>query len=750
MKEDTSESKNLDKDLKNNYLQDIKSSFLFRKSSSENTFKKLSDIINSNKKLNRKYNYLPNESYDSLLLTTCQLIGDIEKIKFTAGFKNASEDWSPLKKILRASNIRSRKILLEDKWWLHDHGPLLAFLKEDKTPVALVRRKKKYILENIKTGESTIVDHTNHSNIETIAHSFFTPLPEGKLRKSVLIKFILGFTKNDVIFFLVLGVVGALVSLLIPVIAGYIFNVIIPGGIRGSLYEIGFLLFSIIVILGIINLAREIAVLRFEGKSSYKLQSAIWDRILVLKVPFFGKYDAGDLAERSLSIETVRKILSAQVMSAVIAAIFSIFYLMLMFYYDITLTILALFLGLIIATFTLVISKLAIKHIKLFMKLKVVISGYMMTVLGGIQKIRMTASENRVIEMWAEKFSEQKAHYMAKRKLVIIVSVFTFGFPIFATLVIYLRIYDLFTLPQLVPFTIGDFIAFNSAYLSFQAALVAAFMVAIPVMSIKPALELLDPILEADTEDYVNKKDVGELTGDIEISNLNFKYKDTENLILKNISLKIKEGQFAAIVGGSGSGKSTLFRILLGFEDYEQGLVLFNGLDMKTLDIRTIRDQIGVVLQDGKIMEGSVLYNIIGTSDYTEEDAWEAAKIAGCDKDIDNLEQKMHTVLSAGGGTLSGGQQQRIVIARALVKKPKLILFDEATSALDNFTQQTVTESLNKLNVTKIVIAHRLSTIKDADIIFVLEKGKILEQGNYETLIENKAFFYDLVKTQIN
>ncbi len=750
MKEDISKSKNLKKELNKDDLQDIKSAYLYRKLSKDNTLLKLSDLINTNKNEIKIDKYSEHDSYDSLLIKTCQLVGDIEKIKFISGFDNASQDWNPLKKILRASNIRSRKIILDEKWWLHDYGPLLAFLKIDKIPVALIRKNKKYVLVNLKTSETEIVNRTNSKNIETIVHSFFTPLPKGKLTKSVLLKFILGFTKKDLIFFLVLGILGGLMSLLIPLIAGYIFNVIVPGGIEESLYEIGFLLFSIVVILSVINIAREIAVLRFEGKSSYKLQSAVWDRILVLKVPFFDQYDAGDLAERSLSIETVRKILSAKVMTSIVAAIFSIFYLMLMLYYDLILTILALGLGLIIAIFTLVISKLVIKHIKGFLKLKVIISGFMMTVLGGIQKIRMTASENRVIELWANKYSQQKNHYIAKMKLIIIVSVFTFGFPIFSTLLIYFRIYDLFTLPQLVPFTIGDFIAFNSAYLSFQGALVAAFMVAIPLMSIKPALDLLNPILEAETEDYDDKKDVGKLTGDIEISNLKFKYKGTDSLVLKDISLKIKEGQFAAIVGGSGSGKSTLLRILLGFEDYQQGVILFNGLDLKTLDIRTIRDQIGVVLQDGKIMEGSVLYNIIGTSDYTVEDAWEAAKLAGCDTDINNLEKKMATLLPAGGGVLSGGQQQRIVIARALIRKPKLFLFDEATSALDNSTQQTVTDSLNTLNATKIVIAHRLSTIKDADVIFVLEKGKIIEEGDYQTLIENKNFFYDLVKKQLH
>jgi len=734
---------------KKDNLKNLHSSFSYRKNAYDKALKKLTNIFSSVDNGSPESEQSNKISYDYLLLKTCQKVGKVEKINFNPGFKHSSEDWSPLKKILRASNVRSRKILLEDDWWTHDYGPLLGFL-EDDTPISLIRKKGKYRARNHKNDESFQLNYNNFKQIKSIAHSFFTPLPDGKLDKKSLIKFILNFTKKDVIFFLVLGILGALISLLIPVIAGYIFNVIIPGGIKGSLYEIGIMMFSIVVLLGVINFAREIAVLRFEGKASYKLQSAIWDRILKLKVPFFGKYDSGDLAERSLSIETVRKILSAQVMSAVVAAIFSVFYLFLMLYYDITLTILALCLGLVIATFTLLISLLAIKHIKKFMKLKVAISGYLMTIFGGIHKIRMTASENRVIEMWADRYQEQKTHYVAKRRLIIIVSVFTFGFPILAVLVIYLRIFELFTTPQLVPFTIGDFIAFNSAYLSFQSSLVAAFMVAIPVMSIKPALELLDPILEADTEKYQGKKDVGKLTGNIEISHLNFKYKNSENLILKDLNLKIEEGQFVAIVGGSGSGKSTLFRVLLGFEDYDQGTILYDGLDMDTLDIRTIRDQIGVVLQDGKIMEGSVLYNIVGSSDYTEEDAWEAAKIAGCAKDIEQLENKMNTNLPAGGGVLSGGQQQRIVIARALIKKPSLILFDEATSALDNSTQKTVTDSLSKLKATKIVIAHRLSTIKDADKIIVLEKGKILEEGNYQELIGNKSFFYDLVKTQIN
>lgn len=732
-----------------NPLKKVKSNYFFRKISREDAYQKLIDVIPFNSRKKRKYTHDVEESNDSLLLKTCNLIGDIERINFKPGFKNSSQAWSPLKKILRASNIRSRKILLNKGWWNSDKGHLLAFLKEDKTPVALIRINKKYIIKNLKTENEISVNENNWERIENLAHSFFTPLPTGKISQLALLKFILAFTKKDVIFFFSLGVFGALLSLLIPIMSGYIFSVIVPGGLEGSLFQIGIILLTIVTLLGVTNIARALAVLRFEGKSSYKLQSAVWDRILSLKIPFFNKYDPGNLAQRSLGIEKIREILSANVMTAIVAAIFSIFYLGLMFYYDLKLTILALFLGIVVAFFTLTISKLAYKHVAAYMRLQAIISGVMMMMIGGISKIRMTASEDKVFNIWAGKFSAQKQHYANKQKLIIIASVFTYGFPILAILLIYLRIYDLLTLPN-ATFSIGDFVAFNAAYLSFQGALISAFMVTVPIMSIKPALELLRPILEAETEDYLDKKDVGVLTGNIEISNLNFKYSDSNKLILKNINLKINDGEFVAIVGGSGSGKSTLLRILLGFEEYQQGTISFNGIDMRSLDIRTIRDQTGVVLQDGKIMEGTVLYNIIGTSDHTVDEAWAAAKLAGCDKDIEGLEQKMNTILPAGGGILSGGQQQRIIIARALIRNPKLLIFDEATSALDNDTQKTVTENLNKLKVTKIVIAHRLSTIKDADVIVVIEKGEVMEKGSYEELIKKKGFFFELVKNQMS
>lgn len=213
--------------------------------------------------------------------------------------------------------------------------------------------------------------------------------------------------------------------------------------------------------------------------------------------------------------------------------------------------------------------------------------------------------------------------------------------------------------------------------------------------------------------------------------------------------MRIEPGAFVAFVGTSGSGKSTTLRLLLGFETPESGSIFYDGQDLAGLDIQAVRRQIGVVLQDGKLLPGDIFTNIIGSSLATMDDAWAAALRAGFAEDIKEMPMGMHTVISAGGSTLSGGQRQRLMIARALVNKPRILFFDEATSALDNRTQAVVSESLERLQATRIVIAHRLSTIKNADRIFVMDAGCVIEQGSYDELMALGGVFAELAIRQI-
>ena len=726
----------------------VKKSFFFRKLSRDDAFAQLGVEIRLGKDLPDAPPRLEGKAIDEVLLETCRLIGRHEGISFKAPVADAHSVLTPLDRILRVSSVRAQTVALPSAWWKQDNGHFLAWRAADGMPVALIHERGAYREYDLRSGGGRVVNEKIAGELRADATTFFAPLPKGVVGASALMRFALASTRRDVIFFFAFGLLGAVLSLVIPIASGWIFNVLVPGNSHRDLYETGVMLLALVCVLGFVEFSRSLAVLRFEGRASYKLQAAVLDRLLTLKTPFFSHYDAGNLAERALSIEKIRAILSADVTSALVALLFSLLNFALMLYYDVKLALLALALGIVVAAFTLTISVFAYKHVAGYMRMEAIISGFMMQMIGGMQKIRMTATGDKVFDIWADKFRQQKHHYANKQNLLILAKIFTYAFPIFASLCIYLRVHSLMNDPA-SDFQFGDFIAFNTAYLSFQGALISAFMVTVPVMSIKPAYELMLPILQAEPEDYEGKRDIGELRGDVEVNAVNFRYPDVNELTLRNVSFKVKRGEFVALVGSSGSGKTTLLRLLLGFGTCESGAILFDDIDMETLDLRTLRDQMGVVMQDGRILQGTVLFNIVGASTCTEEDAWEAARLAGCDDEIRALENGMQTLLSANASMLSGGQKQRLLIARALVRKPRLLLFDEATSALDNETQNVVSDNINRMDVTRLVIAHRLSTIKAADRVIVLERGSVVEQGTYDELVERKGRFYELVKKQI-
>jgi ABC-type bacteriocin/lantibiotic exporter with double-glycine peptidase domain len=227
-----------------------------------------------------------------------------------------------------------------------------------------------------------------------------------------------------------------------------------------------------------------------------------------------------------------------------------------------------------------------------------------------------------------------------------------------------------------------------------------------------------------------------------------FRYRSDSALILDQVSIKAEPGEFIALVGPSGSGKSTLLRLLLGFDVPESGTVTYDGQDLAGLDVHAVRRQLGVVLQNSRLMSGSIFENISSSALITMDEAWEAARLSGLADDIAAMPMGMHTMVSEGGTNLSGGQRQRLLIARALALRPRILLFDEATSALDNRTQAIVSESLDRLKVTRVVVAHRLSTIRNADRIYVLQTGRLVQQGTFAELAEQPGLFNQLIKRQ--
>ena len=362
----------------------------------------------------------------------------------------------------------------------------------------------------------------------------------------------------------------------------------------------------------------------------------------------------------------------------------------------------------------------------------------------GIAKLRVAGAENLAFARWIRDFSGQRRFAYRVGVFRNLQALFNAIFPALGLLLLFGWITryrnDLRT---------GDFLAFLAAFTNVQTGLFQVSAAFSAMLAAAPLFERMKPILEAIPETDESKTSPGELNGRLEIRNVTFRYQQDGPEILRDVSLEVNPGQFVALVGGSGSGKSTLLRLLMGFEHPQTGGVYYDGKDLAVLDCREVRRQIGVVLQDSSVTPGSIMDNIRGATNLPMEDVWEAARMAGLDGDIRDMPMGLHTFVSPGGESLSGGQRQRLLIARSLIRKPRLLFFDEATSALDNHTQEIVSRSLAGLRATRVIIAHRLSTVVGADCIHVLERGRIVESGTYDDLIQQNGVFATLVKRQM-
>jgi NHLM bacteriocin system ABC transporter ATP-binding protein len=577
---------------------------------------------------------------------------------------------------------------------------------------------------------------------------FYRPFPPRPLGWSDLLLFGLHGTWRDVFTMLAVGAATGLLALLMPVATGILFDTIIPGAQRGQLYQMAIMLFAASITGFLISLTANVAMMRMEGRMEAGVQSAVWDRLLSLPVRFFKQYNSGDLVGRSLAIGQIRQMLTGAVLTSLLTGVFSIFSFILLFQYSSSLALIATVLVLVAALMSASCGWLQMRNQRAIYEVMGRISGLTLDLMSGIAKLRMSGTESQAFARWAEEFTKQKSISNRAARVSIAMTIFSRIFPSVTGIAIFYFGWNM--MKGGAGLTPGGFVAFNAAFGQFLGASLGLAMTAISVIGIIPAYERAKPILKAIPEAQgASSLDPGRLHGAIECSRILFRYESDLPLVLNDISIQIKPGQFVAFVGHSGSGKSTLFRLLLGFETPESGSIYFDGMDLADIDPQALRRQMGVVMQNGKVFDGDIFTNIVGASPLTIADAWAAARSAGFDKDIEAMPMGMNTVISEGGGGLSGGQRQRLMIARAIVHRPRILLFDEATSALDNQTQSIVSRSLEALEATRIVIAHRLSTIINADQIYVFDQGRITQHGTYEELAGQEGLFRDLAQRQI-
>ena len=645
--------------------------------------------------------------------------------------------------LIESARLRVRKVHLPDRWWHADLGPLLAFHADDHRPLALVPRARGgYEIHDVARGAHVRLTAESAAALEPFGYMFYRRLPTEPVDARGLIAFALRGRGRDLLSIALMGLAGGLLGVVGPVATGLVFDAVIPGAERGQLLYVVAALLTTAVCATLFEIARGLGLLRLEGRTGAALQAAVWDRLIDLPVDFFRGYTAGDLADRAGGIDTIRHELSAQVVTMVLGTTFGLCNAALLFFFDVHLALYASALLAVPIVVALAVGAHLLRLLGPATAIQGRLSGLVLQLVRGVGKLRASGAELRAYARWAALFQEQRAIALRTRAPM---QVFGAFYPIVATLVVYtLVIHDPAT--QL---STGGFIAFLGAFNTVLLGIVSTATATLSILHIVPTFRRLRPILETRPEIDEHKADPGDLDGEIELAHVSFRYGVSGPPTLGDIQLRIRPGEFLAVVGASGSGKSTLLRLLLGFERPTAGKIYYSGQDLEHVDLRRVRRQIGVVLQNGQLLPGDILSNVIGSSEVDRDAAIRALSLAGLGDDIDAMPMGLATVVSEGGSTLSGGQRQRLLIARAIVRRPRILLFDEATSALDNQTQAHVAGSIAGLEATRVVVAHRLSTIQGADRIVVLAGGRVAQVGTYAELVGQPGVFADLARRQL-
>lgn len=677
------------------------------------------------------------------LLAACRLVGGSLGVEVKPAPAWQGDARGRLAAIARASRLRERAVTLDDGWWRSASGPLLGFVGATGAPVALLPSPRRgYDLIDPLTGSRTCVTAEIAATLSNRVHALYRPFPEGPMSAWQLVRFGLRRAGGDGWTIVAMAILGGLLALVVPLTSGLLFNRFIPARDQSGVLQVAIAMLAAVLATGAFQITRAVAAARLGARMDESIEAAIWDRLLALPVTFFRHYSSGDLALRATGISAIRRIISGVVVTAVLGAAFSVFSFALLFFYDVRLALVAAVLLLVATALGVVAFVIQVRDRRSAFAVRGRQTGLVFQMLNGITKLRVAGAEARAFSVWARLVGGASARRSQLTETQLNVA-YT-ALPLMALLVIF---------PTAVlggtSLTAGTFLAFNTAFTQVIAAVVALGTSLGAVAQIVPLYERVKPILDAVPESDEAKADPGELMGDIEVSDVTFRYAADGPLVLDHVSFRARPGQFVALVGPSGSGKSTILRLLLGFERVESGSIHLDAQDLDGLDLPAVRRQMGVVLQSGQLSPGSIYSNIVGSAPFTLDDAWEAARRSGLDADIKAMPMGMHTIVMEGGAGLSGGQRQRLLIARAIVGKPRILLFDEATSALDNRTQAVVTESLARLQTTRVVIAHRLSTVINADQIHVVDAGRIVESGTYQELMALGGVFAGLAARQL-
>ncbi|SFK02423.1 NHLP bacteriocin export ABC transporter permease/ATPase subunit [Bradyrhizobium sp. cf659] len=686
----------------------------------------------------------------SRLLAACREVGAAMGLSLQAPANMAfdNDDLTRAVRIANASRVRIRRLLLRADWQTNSAGPFVAFLGEDRRAVAILPKAGgRHIIVDPGAGTRRELTREIAAELAPEAVMFYRPLPSRALMVRDLLKFGAATVRGDVLRIMLAALCLGLLALATPLVTKLLIDSVLPRAEVDQLLICAVALVVVTLVAGGFQMMQGIAMLRLESRLDFVLQAAIVDRLLRMPTAFFRNFSVGDLADRTLGVEAVRTIVTGRGIRGFLALVSCVFSFAVMFALDVRLGLLAAALAVLRVAMVVAISLVRLSEERESLYLQGWLEGLVLQLLTGVGKLRIANATMQALSIWVERFSRQKRHFIASQRAANLQKSLDAAFPALATLLI-------FALAQTTSgarpvHELGTFLAFYAAF-GLSLAAVGEWASAIGELLVAiPRIERIKPIISTAAEISDERKSVGEISGSIEFANVSFRYGESGPLILDDVSLSVRTGEYLAIVGPSGSGKSTLFRLLLGFEKPESGVIFVGGKSLETIDVGLLRRDAGVVLQNSRLASGSVYENICGAARLSIDQAWEIARLAGLDRDLEAMPMGMQTLVAEGVNTLSGGQRQRLLIARALAHRPRLLLMDEATSALDNRSQAIVSDSISRLNLTRIVIAHRLSTVRSADRIVVMGGGKIVQTGSFAELMAQPGLFANFAERQL-
>ena len=646
-----------------------------------------------------------------------------------------------------AARIGCRRARLPDRWWLADRGPMLAF-RDGTTPVALVpgrwRGYRAFTYQPGSQPRPVPVDAALAAAIDPEVVLFEAPLPADATGIGSLFAFLLRGCAPDLLAAGAIAACASLLNLAVPFATGLLVSRVIPSGDASTLAYLGLVLASTIAATATFELVSGFLLLRVEGRITIRGASAVLLRTLRLPLDFFQRHSVGELAERMGALEELERRVSGSMVSAVVGGVFSLTYLVLMFAIDPLAGSVSLAAFLVIFGITALVARRQGRWATDAAERSGRLGGFALQLIAGVERLRTTCSEEVALVQWLQRYRpERRAMYLAALAggwlRVMGVSV-----PFAAAALLWWRFSHA---PGTEEVRVASFMAFNAAFGAALAGITALGYAIGDFSEAAPLLGRLRPILECAPEATDRAEPAGPLSGAIALQSVRFAYPGSPGEVLRGVSFEVVPGDFVAVVGASGSGKSTLVQLLLGLRKPTAGKVLFDGQDLSKLEPVSVRRQIGVVGQHSKVLPGSIMENIVGSSLIGPEAAWAAADAAGLGDDIRAMPMQMHTFVNEQ--TLSGGQLQKLLIARALATNPRILVFDEATSALDEVSQGHVSRNLESLAVTRVVIAHRLSTVRRADRILVLSRGEVVQSGTFDEMVAAEGPFRELVRRQL-